>query len=106
MVSKAWDTYVMEPQSPWESLDELKKLMGTIPSNRKYPFEFIKTWLRIACTKATGMEDSLVSAKWNNLHVERKVLGWMLHHNLFVNSMPIASGTQARESLEPQNCFN
>ena len=30
----------------------------------------------------------------------------MLRHTLFVNSMPLAPGTQARESLDLQECFN
>ena len=51
MVTKAWGPYFMEPQSPWEALDIFKRLMGTIPINLKDFFEFIKTWLHIACTK-------------------------------------------------------
>ena len=60
MEPKVWAPYFMDPQPPWEELDVFKILMGTIPSNIKHYFEFIKTWLYIACTKATVTEDSLV----------------------------------------------
>ena len=77
--------------------------MGNIPINLKYSFEFIKNWLRIACMKATGTEDSMVRAKYQNCHAERNVLGWMLRHSLFVNYMPLPPGPQAINIME---CFN
>ena len=106
MVPKAWAPYFLEPQLPWEELYVFKILMRNIPSNIKDSFEFIETWLRITCMKATETEESVVRAKCQNPHANRNVLGWMLHHTLFLNSMSLAPVPQSSDSLEPQECLN
>ena len=44
--------------------------------------------------------------KWEKPHADKRLLEWMLMHTLFVNSMPMMSGPQVGNSLEPQECFN
>ena len=89
----------MEPQSTWEVLGVFKILLGTIPNNIKDYFEFIETWINITCKKYMGTEDPVVREKWKNTHADRNILRWMLCHPLFVNSMPLAPGTQMSNSL-------
>ena len=80
--------------------------MGTIPNNIKDSFKLTETWINTVCTKATVTQDSVVRGKWQNTHADRKVLGWMLCHTLFVNSILLAPGPQSSKILDPQESLN
>ena len=47
----------------------------------------------------------MVRVKWQNPHAYRKFLGWMLRHTVFVNSISLALGPLANESLKLQEHF-
>ena len=44
--------------------------------------------------------------KFQNIHLDRKVLKWMLHNTIFIKSMPLLPGPQAINNLELQEFFN
>jgi hypothetical protein len=106
MIPKAWAPYFLEPQSPWQALQTFKTLLETIPANLRDYFDFIESWLSLACIHQVKKEESVLKAKWRNPHTDRRVLEWMLRHTHFVNLMPTMAGPMAGNSLDPQECFN
>ena len=45
-------------------------------------------------------------SKWQNPHANRRLLKWMLMHTRFVDSVPMMSGPQVGNGLDPHECFN
>jgi hypothetical protein len=106
MIPKAWAPYFLEPQTPWEALQIFKTLLETVPANLRDSFDFIEAWLSVACLHEVKKDESILKAKWQNPHADRRVLEWMLRHTRFVNSMPLMSETSLGNTLDPQECFN
>jgi hypothetical protein len=106
MIPKAWAPYFLEPQSPWQALQTFKALLNTIPNNLRTSFDFIESWLAIACVHKVEKDESVSKAKWQNPHADRRMLEWMIRHTRFVNSMPMMAGPMAGTTLDPQECFN
>jgi hypothetical protein len=102
MIPKAWAPYFMEPQSPWKALQTFQTLLKTILENLKDSFDFIEAWLSVACLHEVQKDESMMKAKWQNPHADRRVLEWMLRHTRFVNSMPLMAGPMAGNNLNPQ----
>jgi hypothetical protein len=106
MIPKAWAPYFLEPQSPWEALQTYQTLLRTIPEDKRDSFDFIEAWLSVACTHDVKKDESVLKAKWQNPHADRRMLEWMLRHTRFVNSVPMMMGPGGGTSLDPQECFN
>jgi hypothetical protein len=106
MIPKAWAPYFLEPQAPWEALQTFKKLLLTIPASNQDSFDFLEAWLHVACTHETKRDESVLKAKWQNPHADRRMIEWMLRHTRFVNSVPMMTETTMGNNLDPQECFN
>jgi hypothetical protein len=93
--------------SPWDALTVYKRLLRTIPPNVQDSFDYIHAWLAVACTHATAASESILKAKWQSPHVNRRMILWMRRHTQYVNAMP--DGTLAQmtgPALDPQECLN
>jgi hypothetical protein len=108
-VPRAWAPYFLAPMTPWHALQVYKRLLNTIPPALRNGFDFLGSWLAVACTHAPGATpaESLLRARWQNPHSDRRMIGWMQRHTRFVNAMPetgLAGGLAP--TLDPQECFN
>ena len=74
IMPKAWALYFMEPQFPWRALHMFKALMGTIPDKLKDSFYFIGWWIRLDYEHEVKKDESMVKAKCQNPHVDRRIL--------------------------------
>jgi hypothetical protein len=107
-VPKAWAAYFLAPMTPWHALQVYKRLLSTIPTALQSGFSFLGSWLAVACTHGPGATpESLLRARWQNPHSDRRMISWMQRHTRFVNAMPEAglAGGMA-PTLDPQECFN
>jgi hypothetical protein len=106
-VPKAWAPYFLAPLSPWQALQTYDRLMETIPPNLKSGFNFLGSWISIACTHAPNETESILKAKWQNPPAERRMISWMQRRTLFVNDMPATTAAaNPGFTLDPQECFN
>jgi hypothetical protein len=69
-VPKAWAAYFLAPMLPWDALQVFGRLLRTIPQPLKESFEFMRTWLAIACTKDGADNNSVLKAKWQSSPME------------------------------------
>jgi hypothetical protein len=106
-IPKVWAPYFLAPLSPYLALQTYSLLLQTIPPNLQNSFDFLGTWLSIACTHITAGAESILKSKWQNPPVERRMISWMQRHTLYVNDMPAAAlGGSPGLTLGPQECFN
>jgi hypothetical protein len=107
-VPKAWAAYFLALMTPWHALQVYKRLLHTIPPALRSGFDFLGSWLAVACTHGPGATpESLLWARWQNPHFDCRMISWMQRHTRFVNAMPEAglAGGMA-PTLDPQECFN
>jgi hypothetical protein len=90
-VPKAWAPYFLAPLSPYLALQTYSLLLQTIPPNLQNSFDFLGTWLSIACTHLAPGTESRLKAKWQSPPSERRMISWMQRHTLYVNNMPAAA---------------
>ena len=77
-VTKAWAPYFLAPMSPWDALKVYCRLLKRIPPPLQSGFDFLGSWLAIACThNGTEAGDLLLKAKWQSPLVERRMIAWM-----------------------------
>jgi hypothetical protein len=104
---KAWAPYFLAPMAPWDALSTYKQVLATMPTNVHDSFDYLHAWLTIACTHVTKANESILKAKWQSPHVDRRMIVWMQRHTQYVNAMPMGSqATIAGATLDPQECFN
>jgi hypothetical protein len=104
---KAWAPYFLAPVTPWVAFEIFRRLLRTIPEDIRQYFDFMEAWLSIACVHVAAREtESILRAKWQNPHTDRRMLAWMQRHTRFVNAMPEVSRTLSTGGLDPQMCFN
>jgi hypothetical protein len=106
MIPKAWAPYFLELQSPCDALQTYRTLIQTILAGYRDSFDFLEAWLHIACTHQVRKDRSVLKAKWQSPHTDRRMIEWMLRHTQFVNSMPMMMETIAGNNLDRQECFN
>ena len=80
--------------------------MGEIPEDLNKYSDFVEAWISVACTHEETKEESRIRAKWENPHDDRMLLERILGHTCFVNSMPMMSGPQVGNILDPQEFCN
>jgi hypothetical protein len=106
-IPKAWAQYFLAPMSPWEALMAYKRLILTLPPTVHDSLDYLHAWLAVACTHLTRAAESIVKAKWQSPHVDRRMIVWMQRHMQYVNAMPGgAMAMPAGPVLDPQECFN
>jgi hypothetical protein len=107
-IPREWAAYFLEPITPWEALEKIRGLIATLPEPQQEKFEYLQVWGKAACMRsASNAEGSILRARWQNPHPERKVVAWMQRHTRLTNAIPVdlpATGNQA--GLDPQQCFN
>mgnify|MGYP000226091380 CR=1 FL=1 len=107
-VPRAWAAYFLAPLSPWQAQGTLRKLLATLPPPQRKGFDFLKTWLNVACTHDPASKDSVLRARWQNPHTNRRVIEWMQRRTQYINVMPdpALAGGIGGQTLNPQECFN
>jgi hypothetical protein len=85
----------------------VQAVLATVPANVHDSFDYLHAWLAIACTHLTTASESILKAKWQSPHVDRRMIVWMQRHTQYVNAMPVGSQTlHTGATLDPQECFN
>jgi hypothetical protein len=108
-VPRAWAAYFLEPLSPWQALEKIRGLVTTIPLSQRASFDYLMDWGKAACMKrADNAEGSVLRARWQNPHPERRVLAWMQRHTRLTNALPIDMPVNIASTggLDPQQCFD
>jgi hypothetical protein len=104
-----WAAYFLEPVSPWQSLQTIKSLIATLPAQQQQQFDYLLAWGKAACVRRGGAaEGSVLRARWQNPHPERRVVAWMQRHTRLTNALPMEGPIAgvASASLDPQQCFD
>jgi hypothetical protein len=104
-VPKAWAAYFLAPLTPFQALQTFRKLLATIPPPHRTGFDFLGSWLAVACTREPRSADSILRARWQNPHADRRMIAWMQRRTRYVNAMPDPRVSFA-QTLDPQECFN
>jgi hypothetical protein len=107
-IPKVWAPYYLAPLTPWEAYATYKELIATIPRRFHDSFDYLHAWFALACVHTTRATESVLKAKWQSPHVDRRMIGWMQRHTQYVNAMPmgIVPATNTGAVLDPQECFN
>jgi hypothetical protein len=95
--------------SPWKALQIFQSLRASIPTAEHIKFDFIDTWLMVACTHSSATPaESVLCAKWQCPYSDRRVLRWIKQHSQYVNQIPASTGQAAATAggLDPQECLN
>jgi hypothetical protein len=107
-IPRAWAPYFLAPLTPWEAFARYKELIATIPKKYHDSFDYLHAWFAISCIHATRVTESILKAKWQSPHVDRRMIGWMQRHTQYVNAMSMGAtaSTSTGPVLDPQECFN
>ena len=107
-VPKAWAAYFLAPMSPWNALKVYRWLLETIPAALRPGFDFLGSWIAVACTSGPTDQESKLKAKWQSPPAERRMIAWMQRRTLYLNAVPATefNGGGPGMALNPQECFN